>query len=155
MKLSDLLRISETFPRINYVKHWFIRSTTPRGNIALRAMEVERIKGATYTNMWLLALVFEYLVLDALPEAYLWWFHRLEELHGPQMGAPKRVQREEVPKNKFPKRPERLICFSDSVDTGVCKMNTRCSPVPFFVSAPLLLRSVFDPIRAGVQRRAK
>ena len=41
-----------------------------------------------------------------------------------------------------------------SCHTGVCKINTRYSRVPFFVSAPLLLRSVFDPIRAGVQRRA-
>ena len=39
--------------------------------------------------------------------------------------------------------------------TGVCKVNTRHARVSLFVSAPLLSRSVFDPIRAGVQRRAK
>ena len=45
---------------------------------------------------------------------------------------------------------ERMSSHSSS-NTSVCKINARYSCVPFFVSAPLLLRSVFDPIRAGVQ----
>ena len=41
------------------------------------------------------------------------------------------------------------------VNTGVCKINTRYSRVPLFVSAPPPLHFIFDPIRAGVQWCAK
>ena len=48
-----------------------------------------------------------------------------------------------------------IIIIIIVIITGVCEVSARYSRVHFFVSAPLLLRSVFDPVRAEVQRRAK